>query len=156
MDVIESDHKPVRCKFNVEISHVDRSVRRQEFGKIVKSDEKIKRLIEELSYVPETVVSTNKIVLQNQETSTLKICNKSGKDKAIFQISCEGQSTIKEDETSPEYRPRGSFGFPRWLEVTFDVFMLLTNANVYSHRLHLLDNYTGCIPRMYDPPLHPV
>ncbi|KAM7489365.1 hypothetical protein LguiB_026849 [Lonicera macranthoides] len=117
MDVIESDHKPVRCKFNVEISHVDRSVRRQEFGKIVQSNEKVKRLIEELSYVPETVVSTNKIVLQNQETSTLKICNKSGKDKAIFQILCEGQSTIKEDEKSAEYRPRGSFGFPRWLEV---------------------------------------
>ncbi|XP_059655619.1 type I inositol polyphosphate 5-phosphatase 12-like [Cornus florida] len=118
MDVTESDHKPVRCKFDCEISHVDRSIRRREFGKIVKSNEQIASLLEELSYVPETVVSTNNIILQNQETSVVQITNKSEKDKAIYQIICEGQSTIKEDEQASDYRPRGSFGFPRWLEVT--------------------------------------
>uniref|UniRef100_A0A5B7APF2 Putative type I inositol 1,4,5-trisphosphate 5-phosphatase 12-like n=1 Tax=Davidia involucrata TaxID=16924 RepID=A0A5B7APF2_DAVIN len=71
MDVIESDHKPVRCKFNVEIAHVDRSVRRQEFGKIIKSNDQIRSLLKDFSYVPETVVNTNSIILQNQDASTI-------------------------------------------------------------------------------------
>ncbi|KAF2292043.1 hypothetical protein GH714_000300 [Hevea brasiliensis] len=32
MDVTDSDHKPVRCIFSVDIARVDESVRRQEFG----------------------------------------------------------------------------------------------------------------------------
>ena len=122
MDVTESDHKPVRCKLSVEISHVDRSVRRKEFGNIVQTNDKIRSLLQELCYVPDTVVSTDSITLQNQETSILKITNKTGADNAIFQIICEGQSTIKEDEQPSDYRPRGSFGFPRWLEVMVLVF----------------------------------
>ncbi|CAK9156950.1 unnamed protein product [Ilex paraguariensis] len=118
MDVTESDHKPVRCKFHVEIAHVDRSVRRQEFGKIFLSNDKIRGLREELHYVPETAISTNNIVLQNQDTCSLRITNKNGNDKVIFQIVCEGQSTINEDEQARDYRPRGAFGFPRWIEVT--------------------------------------
>lgn len=117
MDVVESDHKPVRCKFNVEIAHVDRSVRRQEFGKIINSNDEIKSLWDELCYVPNTVVSTNRIILQSQDTCSLKITNKSGTDKAIFHILCEGQTTIKEDEQDLDYYPRSSFSFPRWLEV---------------------------------------
>ena len=33
MDVTESDHKPVRCKFHSTIAHVDRSLRRKHLGK---------------------------------------------------------------------------------------------------------------------------
>ncbi|KAJ0612577.1 putative inositol-polyphosphate 5-phosphatase transcription factor WD40-like family [Helianthus annuus] len=116
MDVVESDHKPVRCKFKVQIAHVDRSVRRQEFGKIFMSNEKIRSIREELRCVPDTSLSTNKIVLQNQETRSLTITNRSNKDDAIFHILCEGLSAVKDGE-EPEYRNRGSFGFPRWLEV---------------------------------------
>lgn len=116
MDVTDSDHKPVRCKFSVQISHVDRSVRRKEFGTIYKSNEKIQSMLEELCYVPETSVSTDNIVLQNQDTFNLRIFNNSANDMAIFRIVCEGQSTVKEEE-EPEYHPRGSFSFPRWLEV---------------------------------------
>ncbi|KAI8003935.1 Type I inositol polyphosphate 5-phosphatase 12 [Camellia lanceoleosa] len=111
MDVTESDHKPVRCKLNVEIAHVDRSVRRAEVGNIIKSNDKVRSLLQELRYVPETVVSSNSITLQNQDTSILRITNKSGADIAIFQIICEGQSTVQEDEQPSEYHPRGSFGF---------------------------------------------
>ncbi|KAK4482609.1 hypothetical protein RD792_009773 [Penstemon davidsonii] len=118
MDVTESDHKPVRCKFNVDIARIDRSVRRQEFGKILKSNEIIKSNLEALRFVPETNVSANRIVLQNQDTFNLKITNRSGEETAFFQVLCEGQSTIKEDEGALDYRPRGSLGFPRWLEVT--------------------------------------
>ncbi|KAL5983104.1 hypothetical protein ACLOJK_017185 [Asimina triloba] len=34
MEVTDSDHKPVRCIFNVDIAHVDESIRRQEFGEV--------------------------------------------------------------------------------------------------------------------------
>lgn len=117
MEVTESDHKPVRCKFNVEIAHVDRSIRRQEFGKILQSNANVRSCLDELHYVPATIISTDRIVLQNQDTFNLRITNKSGKDNAFFQIVCEGQSTIKEDERPSDYRPRGCFGLPRWLEV---------------------------------------
>lgn len=116
MDVVESDHKPVRCKFKVQIAHVDRSIRRQEFGKIYMSNEKIRSIREELRCVPEISLSTNKIVLQSQETHSLTITNKSNKDDAIFQILCERMTAITDGE-EPEYRYRGSFGFPRWIEV---------------------------------------
>lgn len=117
MEVTESDHKPVRCKFHVEIAHVDRSVRRQMFGEIFRNNEKIKSLLQEFRYIPETLVSTSQIVLQNQDTYNLRISSRSKEDKLFFQITCGGQSTIKEDEQASEYHPRASFGFPRWLEV---------------------------------------
>lgn len=118
MDVVESDHKPVRCKLNVEIAHVDRSVRRQELGKILNSNDKIRSMWNALCYVPNTAVSTNEIVLQSQESCSLKVTNKSATDKVIFHIICQGHATVKEDEQNLDFRPRGSFGFPRWLEVT--------------------------------------
>ncbi|KAL6956152.1 phosphoinositide 5-phosphatase [Sarracenia purpurea var. burkii] len=117
MDVNDSDHKPVRCMFSIQIARVDESIRRQEFGEIIESNENIRCMIEELCKVPETIVSTNNIILQNQDTSILRIANKCGKDQALFQIFCEGQSTIKEDGQASNHCPRGSFGFPRWLEV---------------------------------------
>lgn len=118
MDVTESDHKPVRCKFHVKIEHVDRSVRRQEFGRIIKTNEKVRALLNDLRYVPETVVSSNNIVLQNQDTFVLRITNKCVKENAVFRILCEGQSMVREDEDTLELHPLGSFGFPRWLEVS--------------------------------------
>ncbi|KAL1542563.1 phosphoinositide 5-phosphatase [Salvia divinorum] len=117
MDVTDSDHKPVRCIFNVEVARVDETVRRQEYGEIIRSNEKVKRLLEELAKVPEAIVSTNNIILQNQDTSILRITNKSRKDKAIYEIVCEGLSTINEDGQASDHHPRGSFGFPRWLQV---------------------------------------
>lgn len=120
MDVTDSDHKPVRCKFNVRIAHADRSVRRQELGKIFRSNEKIRSILENLSYVPETIVSTNNIVLQHNESSILQVTNKCVNDTATYKIICEAQSTVKEDG-DPDCRPKGGFGFPRWLEVLCSV-----------------------------------
>ncbi|XP_060186708.1 type II inositol polyphosphate 5-phosphatase 15 isoform X2 [Lycium barbarum] len=117
MDVTDSDHKPVRCIFNVEIARVDESVRRQEYGEIIRSNEKVVLMLRELNRVPESIVSTNNIILQNSDASILRITNKSGKNKAIFEIICEGESTVKDDGQVLDYRARGSFGFPRWLEV---------------------------------------
>ncbi|XP_074339711.1 type I inositol polyphosphate 5-phosphatase 13 [Apium graveolens] len=117
MEVLESDHKPVRCKLNIEIANVDRSIRRQELGKIINSQKAKNCVHNELHFVPKTDVSTNRIVLQNQETSSFKITNKSAIDSAIFQIICEGQAIIEEDKQDLVYSSRGAFGFPRWLEV---------------------------------------
>ncbi|XVE62110.1 hypothetical protein DITRI_Ditri06bG0092900 [Diplodiscus trichospermus] len=120
MDVTESDHKPIRCKFHCTIAHVDRSVRRQALGEVIQSNKKVRSLLDELRYVPETAVSTNSIVFHNQDTSILRITNKCNKDKAVFKIICEGQSTVMDDDHDEEvadYHPRGSFGLPRWLEV---------------------------------------
>ena len=137
MDVTDSDHKPVRCKFNVKISHADRSIRRKEFGEIMTSNEKIRSMLEELCYVPETTVSPNNIVLQNQEASLLLIINRSTKDKAVYKITCEGQSIVKNDGQSPDYSRRGAFGFPRWLEVRY----LLLNCSCHFWMLKVGEEY---------------
>lgn len=122
MDVTDSDHKPVRCILNVEVARVDETVRRQEFGEIIRSNEKVKRLLEELAKVPEAIVSTNNIILQNQDTSILRVTNKCITGKAIYEILCEGVSSINSDGQASDHRPRGSFGFPRWLQVNFQHF----------------------------------
>uniref|UniRef100_A0A2C9WHD3 Inositol polyphosphate-related phosphatase domain-containing protein n=1 Tax=Manihot esculenta TaxID=3983 RepID=A0A2C9WHD3_MANES len=151
MDVTESDHKPVRCKFNVQIAHADRSVRRQEFGNIIRYNEKIRSLIEESRNVPETVVSTNNIVLQNQDTCILRITNKCMKEKAVFNIICEGQCTIKDDGEEPEYRSRGSYGFPRWLEVTPAAGLIkpdqYAEVSVHHEEFHTLEDLVDGIPQ---------
>lgn len=136
MDVTESDHKPVRCKFNLDIACVDRSVRRQEFGRILRSNEEIKSNLEALRFVPETTVGDNTVVLQNQDMFNLKITNRSGGETAFFQIVCEGQSTIKEDEVISGCRPRGSLGFPRWLEVR-----LLSNGGALKEKLQIISSH---------------
>ena len=117
MDVTDSDHKPVRCKLSIHTARVDRSVRRKEFGDIMKTNEQVKGLLQEYSNMPETAVSTDSITLQNQETCSLRISNKSQKDKAAFRIICRGQSVVSDGGEQSELRPRGSFGFPTWLEV---------------------------------------
>lgn len=119
MDVTDSDHKPVRCIFSIDIARVDEPIRRQEFGEILESNEKIKYLLKELCKIPETIISTNNIILQNQDTLILRITNKCAEGNALFEIICEGQSTVTGDQKATNHQLRGSFGFPRWLEVIF-------------------------------------
>ncbi|KAK4254788.1 hypothetical protein QN277_007884 [Acacia crassicarpa] len=150
MDVTDSDHKPVRCKFNLKIARVDRSIRRKELGKIMTSNEKIKSMLEGLNCVPETIVSPNNIVLENQEMSFLYITNKSMKDKAIYRITCERQYTVATSEEAP-YNPRGAFGFPRWLEVTPAAGIIKPEQNVEvsvrNEEFHSLEVSVDGIPQ---------
>ncbi|GKU92310.1 hypothetical protein SLEP1_g6055 [Rubroshorea leprosula] len=150
MDVNESDHKPVRCKLHVKIAHVDRSIKRKLFGEIIQSNEKIRSFLEELRCAPETVVSTNSIVLQNQDTSILQITNKCIKDKATFKIICEGQSTVDDGEPA-EYHRRGSFGFPRWLEITPAAGIIKPESSVdvsiHHEEFHTLEDLVDGIPQ---------
>ncbi|URE06339.1 IPPc [Musa troglodytarum] len=94
----------------------DELIRRQVCGEIT-STGKLRSTLEESRAVPDFIVSTNDIILKNQETCTLRITNKSEKYKAIFQIICEGESIIQGDENSSKLCARCSFGFPSWLEV---------------------------------------
>lgn len=117
MDVTESDHKPVRCTFSVDIARVDELIRRQEYGEIIESNEKVRELFQDACFVPDTTVSISEITLENQENIVFQITNKCETSKAAFEILCDGQSTKKEDGTKSELLPRASFGFPLWLEV---------------------------------------
>ncbi|KAF6160775.1 hypothetical protein GIB67_035976 [Kingdonia uniflora] len=151
MDVTDSDHKPVRCIFNVDIARIDESTKRQEYGEMVSSNEKIRSLLEKLSYVPETIVSTNNIILQNHDTSILRITNKCVEDKAMFEIICEGQSTVDEDGQASEHLPRGSFGFPRWLEVNPAAAIIkpgqCAEVSVHHEEFHTLEEFVDGIPQ---------
>ncbi|XP_051126488.1 type I inositol polyphosphate 5-phosphatase 12-like isoform X1 [Andrographis paniculata] len=153
MDVTESDHKPVRCKFNLDISHVDRSVRRLEYGKILQSNDAVRSNLESLRFVPETTANTNRIVLHNQETVNLKIANKSREDPVFYRVICAGQSTIKEDEMPSEYRARGSLGFPRWLQVTPAAGMInpdqVAEISVHQEEYHTLEEFVEGIPQSW-------
>ncbi|CAF2052041.1 unnamed protein product [Brassica napus] len=155
MDVTESDHKPVRCKIHATIAHVDKSVRRQELGKIIKSNEEITSIFEDLKHVPETTVSTNNIVLQSQDTETLTITNNSTTSKAIFSILCGGQTIVKDDgEEEAEYNPRGSFGLPRWLEVSPASGIIkpeeAVEVKVHHEDSHTVGEYVDGIPQSED------
>lgn len=151
MEVTDSDHKPVRCKFNIQISHADRSVRRKEFGDIIKSNEKVRSIFEELLYIPETVVSTNTIILQNQESSVFCITNKCLKDDVTFRIISEGQSSIKDEGDVRDYHPRGAFGFPRWLELTPAAGIIKPEQSieisVHHEESHTLEEFVDGIPQ---------
>ncbi|KAH0711536.1 hypothetical protein KY289_007495 [Solanum tuberosum] len=72
--------------------------------------------------IPEAILYTNNIILLNSDGSILRITNKSWKNKAIFEIICQGESTVKDDGQEFDYRPRGSFGFPRWLEIVSEPY----------------------------------
>jgi hypothetical protein len=117
MDVIESDHKPVRCKLNVEISHADRLVKRQEYGKIIEKDERINSFLQDSCNAPETIVSTNNVILQTKGTTILRITNKGFERIVVYSIICEGVGLVKCEGDVSEISSRGSFGFPNWLEV---------------------------------------
>uniref|UniRef100_M8BIR5 Type II inositol-1,4,5-trisphosphate 5-phosphatase FRA3 n=1 Tax=Aegilops tauschii TaxID=37682 RepID=M8BIR5_AEGTA len=114
----DSDHKPVNCTFSVDLARVNELIRRQEYGKIIESNEKLHCLLQESHHVPDTIISTNNIILENEETVVLRITNNCGSKKSAFEILCEGQSTSKQDGTKTDFIARASFGLPHWLEET--------------------------------------
>lgn len=112
----DSDHKPVKSVFSVDIAHTNEITRRQEFGKIISSNKKVRSSFEELQVIPESAVSISNIILQNQDISIIRITNKSMTSTAGFEM-CEDLCTAIEDEHILKSRERGSTGFPNWLKV---------------------------------------
>lgn len=151
MDVIDSDHKPVRCIFNVDIARVDESVRRQEYCEIIETNEEIRYKLQELCRVPETIVSTNNVILQNDGTSVLRLTNKSRVDRAVFTIICEGESTINEDGLASDHSPRGAFGLPHWLQVNPSKGMIepdeTVEVSLHHEDFQTLEEYIDGVPK---------
>ncbi|KAJ4773111.1 Type I inositol polyphosphate 5-phosphatase 12 [Rhynchospora pubera] len=141
MDVTESDHKPVRCKFNVEIARMDELIKRQEYGQIIESNERIHSLLQDFHDVPETIVSTNNIILQNKGTTILRITNRDGKGIAVYNIICVGQGIVKGDGDISELSSRGSFGFPSWLEV-YPAIGIIMPSQTIEVTIHHEEFYT--------------
>ncbi|KAK3130458.1 hypothetical protein QOZ80_6BG0493710 [Eleusine coracana subsp. coracana] len=141
MEVTESDHKPIRCTFSVDIARVDELIRRQEYGEIIESNKKVRSLLQESCFVPDATVSTSEIMLEKQENIVFQITNKCETSKASFEILCEGQSTKKEDGTKSELFPRVSYGFPLWLEVQPAVGLIKPGETV-EITVHHEDFYT--------------
>eukprot|EP01018_Ginkgo_biloba_P026068 Gb_09329 [translate_table: standard] len=122
MDVIDSDHKPVRCMFEVDVSCIDEGTQRSVYRDLLHSNKQIKALLDESNIIPDTVVSTNNIVLQDYESSVLRITNECGQNNAIFEILCEGEAFVSSgqnyDISMRSCSAKGCFGFPRWLQIT--------------------------------------
>lgn len=151
MDVTDSDHKPVRCMLNIDIACIDESMRRQEYCEIIESNQEIRYKLQELCRVPETIVSTNNVILQNDGTSLLRITNKSRTERAVFTIICEGESTIDEDGLASNHSPRGSFGLPRWLQVTPATGVIepdkTMEVSVHHEDFPTLEEYVDGVPQ---------
>ncbi|KFK31177.1 hypothetical protein AALP_AA6G079000 [Arabis alpina] len=140
MDVTESDHKPVRCKLHANIAHTDKSVRRLEMGKIIKSNEQLKSMFEDLKWVPKTSVSTNSIILQSQDTFIFTITNFSNSSRVIFNIVCKGQTLARDDGEDPNHS-RGTYGLPRWLEVSPGAGIIKADASLQV-KVHHEDSHS--------------
>jgi hypothetical protein len=132
MEATDSDHKPVKCMLNVDIAHVDERVRRQEFGEIISTNTEVQHLIKELEIVPEFSVSTDRVNLQNGDTSVVSLVNKNKRERAIFDI-------FSSDTSSPsEHQRRGGF-FPKWLKVScLSIFCCITGKKKRKEKKILL------------------
>lgn len=113
-----SDHKPVKCMFSVNIAHVDESTRRQEFGEITLSNEKVRRLIKGFASVPETTISSNNVILKGKDINLFRIANKCERGIAVFHIFFESQASVKQSAQVSEFCSTDLFCFPSWLEVS--------------------------------------
>jgi hypothetical protein len=80
-------------------------------------DERVRVFLQDSCNVPETIVSTNNIILQTKGTTILRITNKGGERIVMYSIICEGVGIVNGEGDVSELSSRGSFGFPNWLEV---------------------------------------
>ncbi|KAK3157960.1 hypothetical protein QOZ80_2AG0130870 [Eleusine coracana subsp. coracana] len=108
MEASDSDHKPVKCVFNLDITHVDKQTMRQKYGEIMSSNKKLLYLLQGLEALPEVNIGASGIILQDQSPSTVKLENRSTIEVACFQII--GQTP----------NPSGTHfsGFAPWLKVS--------------------------------------
>ncbi|XP_024317504.1 type II inositol polyphosphate 5-phosphatase 15 isoform X3 [Brachypodium distachyon] len=110
MEATDSDHKPVKCLFNLDVAHIDKQTMRQEYGEIMCSNKKVLHLLQGREALLEANISTNDIVLQDQSPSVLKLqkTQHSTKDTACFEIIGQSRNSSGTHVT----------GFPTWLKVS--------------------------------------
>lgn len=126
MEVLDSDHKPVRCLLGVDLAILDEAARRREYGDIVKNDRKVLEFLEQASVMPQTRINRNVIVFENSRAD-LTITNDSKRSWTTFRVRCDGLY-IGENCPCGNHRAirtstnranvlRGGNGFPQWLQV---------------------------------------
>uniref|UniRef100_A0A0D9VFY9 Inositol polyphosphate-related phosphatase domain-containing protein n=1 Tax=Leersia perrieri TaxID=77586 RepID=A0A0D9VFY9_9ORYZ len=108
MEVTDSDHKPIKCVFNLDIAYVDKQAMRQKYGELMSSNSKVVHLLQDLEALPEVNINTTDIILRDQNPSVVKLQNRSTKDTACFEII--GQA--------PNVSGTHFSGFPTWLKVS--------------------------------------
>ncbi|KAL6841983.1 hypothetical protein ACP4OV_028183 [Aristida adscensionis] len=109
MEATDSDHKPVKCVFNLDIAHVDKQIMRQKYGEIMSSSKKVLYLLQGLEAFPEASISTNDVVLKDLSPSVVKLQNTSAKEIACYEIINQTQTPSSAVTCS---------GFPTWLKVS--------------------------------------
>ncbi|XP_024524008.1 type II inositol polyphosphate 5-phosphatase 15 [Selaginella moellendorffii] len=118
MDALDSDHKPVRCLLNVDIAVINEAARRRAFCELMLNNPHVQKWMDQLNSVPETVVSTNKIILEDGVPSILKAINESSRQCVVFELRCEGDPAEATVSAAARVTVRAGFGLPPWLQVT--------------------------------------
>jgi hypothetical protein len=123
MEATDSDHKPVKCVFNLDIAHVNKQTMRQKYGEIMTSNKKVQYLLQGLEAFPEVNISTDDIILQDQSPSVVRLQNRSTKELACFEII--GQMTNSSGTLFS--------GFPSWLKVGYCFAFNTPNSTLKSY-----------------------
>ncbi|XXG72061.1 hypothetical protein AAC387_Pa07g1237 [Persea americana] len=113
------------------------------------TNEEVRKSYELLRIVPKTTISTGSSK-PGKDATILRITNKSGKEKSMFEIIYDGQS-IKEASASEQYHSRGAFGFPHWIEVTTATGLInlrqTTEVPISHEEMHTLQDIIDGIPQ---------
>ncbi|KAG6557250.1 hypothetical protein Mapa_001177 [Marchantia paleacea] len=131
MEIEDSDHKPVRCLLNVDLSVIDENARRREYGDVMR-DANIQSCISELGYIPDTTLNTNRVLLEDVDTSNLIVKNSDRQHRLLYLVHCEGlpsrgpcpcgqhstKDSPRRDAGFKEQFPRAGYGFPHWITVS--------------------------------------
>jgi hypothetical protein len=107
MEATDSDHKPVKCLFNLDVARLDKQAMREKYGEIMSSNKKVLHLLQGLEAFPEANISTDNIILQDQTPYVLKLQNRNTEGTACFEIIGE----------APNSSGTHIAGFPTWLKV---------------------------------------
>uniref|UniRef100_J3LCV2 Inositol polyphosphate-related phosphatase domain-containing protein n=2 Tax=Oryza brachyantha TaxID=4533 RepID=J3LCV2_ORYBR len=108
MEATDSDHKPIKCVFNLDIAYADKQIMRQKYGELISSNNKVVHLLQGLEAFPEVNINNTDIILQDRNPSAMKFQNRSMKATACFEII--GQA--------PNLSSTHFSAFPTWLKVS--------------------------------------
>ncbi|CAM6081680.1 unnamed protein product [Calypogeia fissa] len=127
MEPEDSDHKPVRCILSVDLAVMDEADRRYQYGYIMHHDPQIQTRLNLSGFIPETSISTNRLVLQDNAPSILRLSNGDRLHRVVYMIQFEvapsrgpcpcGYHSNLERTSGEDQYPRAGFGFPPWLQV---------------------------------------
>ncbi|KAJ7562619.1 hypothetical protein O6H91_03G077500 [Diphasiastrum complanatum] len=118
MEVADSDHKPIWCMLNIDLAAVDEAARRRQLGEVMCKNVQIRNFFGQLDTVPEIVVNTEKIILEDGTHPVLKVSNESRHHLTTFSVHCEGNPNLRKDSQRMLAEGFiGGYGFPGWLQV---------------------------------------